>query len=119
MAGTRREISVTVRMEALSPLTYTAGSPWPDNTKPVPFPQLPQLRGLLRGDTGPDAVIDIGELQSPVQAGLRDPEVPGDLRQRSLALAGHRDHIPAELQRNAFGMMNILPARTKSSQRSR
>jgi hypothetical protein len=46
----------------------------------------------------PDAIINIGELEPAVQARLGNPEVLRDLRQRCLALAGDRDHIPAELQ---------------------
>src|SRR5215510_5214481 len=65
----------------------------------VPLPQLPQLRGLAAGHARPQAVVDAGELEPAVQAGPRYPEVPGDLRQRSLALAGHRDHVTAELDR--------------------
>ena len=69
----------------------------------VPLPQLPQLRRLDAGHARPDAVIDIGELQPPVQARLRDAEVLRDLRQRSLAHTGNRDHVTAELQGERLG----------------
>ena len=51
------------------------------------------------GHAGTDAVLDVGELQPAVQARLGDPEVLRDLRDRGLALAGDRDHVTAELQR--------------------
>ncbi len=41
-------------------------------------------------------------MSAAVQAGFRDPEVPGDLRQRRLALAGHGHHVTAELDREAM-----------------
>jgi hypothetical protein len=62
------------------------------------------------------SVVDAGEPEPAVQAGLGDPEVLRDLGQPSLTLAGNRDDIAAELQGKAFGMMTILPARNGSSQ---
>src|SRR5690242_17144767 len=47
-----------------------------------------------------------------MRAGLADPEVLPDLRQRRLAVTGNRDHVSAELRRKAFGVLIILPART-------
>jgi hypothetical protein len=43
-------------------------------------------------------VLNVGELQPALQAGLRDPEVLGDLSKRRLALASDRDHILTERQ---------------------
>lgn len=59
------------------------------------------------------AVFDVGQFQPAVQTRLADPEVLRDLGYRSLALTGDRDHVTAELGRNAFGTMNILPVKTK------
>ena len=59
--------------------------------------QLSQLRRLVlrsaparvtRGGWS-EAVFPIGDLQSALQTGLRDPEIAGDLGDRRLALAGH------------------------------
>lgn len=38
---------------------------------PVPLLQHPQLRGLLRRDTGPDPVIDVSEIQPAASSGQR------------------------------------------------
>jgi hypothetical protein len=38
----------------------------------VPLPQLPQLRRLAAGHARPPAVLDVSELEPPVQARLRD-----------------------------------------------
>jgi hypothetical protein len=64
--------------------------------------QLTQLGGLRRGHTRPATVLNVGELQPALQAGLRDPEVLDDLSKRRLALASDRDHILTELQRECF-----------------
>jgi len=37
-----------------------------------------------------------------VRAGLADPEVLPDLRQRRLAVTGNRDHVSAELRRKSL-----------------
>ena len=60
--------------------------------------QIPDLGGLGLGDAGANAVLDVGDLQPAVQAGLRDAEVPGDLGQRSLLAAGHGNDVAAELR---------------------
>jgi hypothetical protein len=58
--------------------------------------------GLRRGHTRPATVLYVGELQPALQAGLRDPEVLGELSKRRLALASDRDQILTELQRECF-----------------
>src|SRR6185437_6119610 len=78
--------------------------------------QLPQLGGLGRGDTRPGALLDIGQLQPAVQAGLRDAEIAGDLRQRRLALAGNSDHVTAELNRERLGHADHPSSEEQSSQ---
>src|SRR6266566_5962704 len=42
--------------------------------------------------------LALSQLEPAVHAGLGDPEILRDLGQRSLALAGDRDHVPPELQ---------------------
>jgi hypothetical protein len=51
-----------------------------------------------------------------VQAGLRDPEVAGDLRQRRLALAGDSDHVTAELERERLRHVDHPSSEDESSQ---
>src|SRR5690606_22553213 len=68
----------------------------------VTFTQLTQLRRLGGGDTRAVAVLDIGQLEPPVQTRLGNPEVLRDLRQRRLALTGDRDHVTAELGGECF-----------------
>jgi hypothetical protein len=55
-----------------------------------------------RGAAG-QTVLAVGDLQPPGEAGLRDPGASGDLRDRLIALAGHRDHVTPELRRERFG----------------
>src|SRR3954452_1791207 len=68
----------------------------------VAFTQLPKLRRLARRGTGPDPVIDVGDLQPALQTRLGDPEVLRDLRDRRVALTGDRDHVTSELGRERF-----------------
>jgi hypothetical protein len=72
--------------------------------------QLSQLRRLalpaaatVTGGGRSQAVFPVGDLQPTGQAGLRDPEVPGDLGDRRLALAGHGNHVTTELRRERLG----------------
>jgi 6-phosphogluconate dehydrogenase len=57
---------------------------------------------LIIAGAGSDPV-SVGDLEPAVQAGLGDPEVLRDLRDRRLALAGDRDHVAAELRRKRCG----------------
>jgi hypothetical protein len=70
---------------------------------------------LIIAGAGSDPV-SVGDLEPAVQAGLGDPEVLRDLRDRRLALAGDRDHVAAELRRKRCGHGDVLPARNASSQ---
>jgi hypothetical protein len=69
------------------------------------------------GRTPPDAVLDVGLLQPPVQAGLRDPEILGNLRDRRLAFASNLDDVPAELLREWLGHDNSSFRKASASQR--
>ena len=81
--------------------------------QPVTFTQLTHLGGLGGGGTGADTVLDIGEFQPAVQTRLGDPEILRDLSQGRLALAGHRDHVTAELGGECF-RHDQLPSSTAS-----
>ena len=48
-------------------------------------------------DTRAHTLLDIRQLQPPVQTRLRDPEIHGDLRQRRVSLTRDRDHVTAKL----------------------
>jgi hypothetical protein len=64
--------------------------------QPVALLQLSQLE-LGCPDARADTVLDVGGLQPTMQTRLGDPEVLGDLADRSLALTGDSDNIITEL----------------------
>lgn len=79
--------------------------------------RLAELGGVGLGDAGPVAVLDIGQLQPAVQAGLGAPEVFRDVADAGIALSVDRDDIATELKRGkAFGTVNSLPGEPKPSQ---
>ncbi len=60
------------------------------------------LQADARGGRG-EAASPVSDPQPAGQAGLRDAEGAGDLRDRRLALAGHGDHVTTELRRERLG----------------
>ena len=62
------------------------------------------LDRFVGGDTGTDAVFDVGEFQPAMQTRFGNPEVLRDLRQRRFPLASNRHDIATELHRDALGM---------------
>jgi hypothetical protein len=73
-------------------------------------------RRLAAGHPQPPAVLDVRSFSHRCRHDLENPEVLSGLRQRSLALAGDRDHVLAELQGKRIRHLTILPARSKSLQ---
>lgn len=75
-----------------------------------------ELGGFLLRHTGTGAVLDVGLLEPVVQGCFGDPEVFGDLRDWGFVLPCHGDYVPTELSGERLRHVNILAARTKSSQ---
>jgi len=60
-----------------------------------------RVRALGGGSRRPTTTVS--DLEPAGQAGLRDSEAPGDLRDRLIALPGNGDHVGPELLQERLG----------------
>jgi hypothetical protein len=77
--------------------------------QPDAFLRLAQLGRIGLGHARLDTVFNVDNLQPPLQARLRSPEVFCDPADRGFAPTGDRDDIATNSIGNALGTVTILP----------